>query len=162
MRDFVRMALSVIAAFLLYSLLSKISVSLLFLFNFYSLIVIYFALEKGEIYGACLGAICGLLQDSFSLSVFGVAGIAKTITGYSAGYFSGKINVTPIRRNFLFIFMLLCLELLIWALLYSFIFSENLSTGGGLLIFQPLATAAIGSLIYRFIRKLKSSRAYNE
>jgi rod shape-determining protein MreD len=156
------MALSVIAAFLLYSLLAKISVSLLFLFNFFSLIVIYYALEKGEIYGACLGAICGLLQDSFSLSVFGVAGIAKTIMGYSAGYFSGKINVTPLRRNFLFIFMLLCLELLIWALLYSFIFSENLSTGGGLLFFQPLATAAIGSLIYRFIRKLKSSRAYNE
>jgi rod shape-determining protein MreD len=77
MKDLIRTGLSVLVAFLLYSLLAKISVSLLFLFNFFSLIVIYFALEKGEIYGACLGAICGLIQDSFSMSVFGVAGIAK-------------------------------------------------------------------------------------
>lgn len=152
------MVLSVLVAFLLYSLLAKISVSLLFLFNFFSLIVIYFALEKGEIYGACLGAFCGLLQDSFSMSVFGVAGIAKTIMGYSAGYFSSKINVTPIRRNFVFVFLLLCVELIIWSVLYSFIFSERVSTGGGLIFFQPLITAVLGSLVYRFVRKLKSSR----
>jgi len=120
--------------------------------------VIYFALEKGEIYGACLGAFCGLLQDSFSMSVFGVAGIAKTIMGYSAGYFSGIINVTPIRRNFVFVFLLLCVELIVWSGLYSFIFSEKVSTGGGLIFFQPLITAVLGSLAYRHVRKLKSSR----
>jgi len=158
MKDFIGMVLSVLVAFLLYSLLAKISISLLFLFNFFSLIVIYFALEKGEIYGACLGAFCGLLQDSFSLSVFGVAGIAKTIMGYSAGYFSTKINVTPVRRNFVFIFLLLCMELIIWLILYSFIFSERVSTGRGLIFFQPLITAVLGSLAYRFVRKLKSSR----
>jgi len=152
------MVLSVLVAFLLYSLMAKISVSLLFLFNFLSLIVIYFALEKGEIYGACLGAFCGLLQDSFSMSVFGVAGIAKTIIGYSAGYFSGKINVTSIRRNFVFVFLLLCVELIIWSVLYSFIFSERVSTGGGIIFFQPLITAILGSLAYRFVRKLKSSK----
>lgn len=158
MKDFIGMVLSVLVAFLLYSLLAKISVSLLFLFNFFSLIVIYFALEKGEIYGACLGAFCGLLQDSFSMSVFGVAGIAKTIMGYSAGYFSGKINVTPIRRNFVFVFLLLCVELIIWSILYSFIFSERVNTGGGLIFFQPLITAVLGSLAYCFVRKLKSSK----
>lgn len=152
------MVLSVLVAFLLYSLLGKISVSLLFIFNFFSLIVIYFALEKGEIYGACLGAFCGLLQDSFSMSVFGVAGIAKTIIGYSAGYFSGKINVTSIKRNFVFVFLLLCVELIIWSVLYSFIFSERVSTGGGIIFFQPLITAILGSLAYRFVRKLKSSK----
>lgn len=156
MKDLIRMGLSVLVAFLLYSLLAKISVSLLFLFNFFSLIVIYFALEKGEIYGACLGAICGLIQDSFSMSVFGVAGIAKTIIGYFAGYFSGKINVTPIKRNFVFVFLLLCVELIIWSVLYSFIFSERVSTGGGLIFFQPLITAVLGSLAFRFVRKLKS------
>jgi rod shape-determining protein MreD len=158
MKDLIRMGLSVLVAFLLYSLLAKISVSLLFLFNFFSLIVIYFAIEKGEIYGACLGAICGLIQDSFSMSVFGVAGIAKTIIGYFAGYFSGKINVTPIKRNFVFVFLLLCVELIIWSVLYSFIFSERVSTGGGLIFFQPLITAVLGSLAYRFVRKLKSSK----
>ena len=107
MKDYIWMALSVLAAFVLYTLLAKISVFFLFLINLFSLIVIYFALEKGEVYGACLGAFCGLLQDSFSLGVFGIAGIAKTIMGFSAGYFSGKINVTPIRRKFAFVFLLI-------------------------------------------------------
>ena len=156
------MVLAVVAAFLLYSLLAKISVSLLFLLNFFSLIVIYYAMEKGEIYGACLGAFCGLLQDSFSLGVFGVAGIAKTIMGYSAGYFSGKINVTPLKRKIVFIFLLLCSELLIWAFLYSFIFSERVNTGGNLIFFQPLVTAVLGALVFRFIRKLKGSRMHKE
>jgi hypothetical protein len=93
------------------------------------------------------------------MSVFGVAGIAKTIMGYAAGYFSGKINVTPFRRNFVFVFLLLCVELIIWSFLYSFIFSEKVGTGGNLIFFQPLVTAVLGSLVYRFIRKLKSSRA---
>lgn len=158
MKDFFEMVISVIAVFVIYFLLGKISVSLLLSVNLFSLIVIYFALEKGEVYGACLGVICGLIQDSFSLGVFGVAGIAKTITGFLAGYFSGKINVIPVRRNFVFVFLLLCLELCIWALLYSFIFSERVNTGGGLLFFQPLITSGLGAIAYRFIRKLKRSK----
>ena len=158
MKDFLGMVLSVFAVVVLHFLLAKISVSLFLSINLFSLIVIYFALEKGEVYGACLGAFCGLIQDSFSLSVFGVAGIAKTVMGFSAGYFSGKINVTPIKRNFAFVFILLCLELAIWALLYSFIFSERVNTGGGLIFFQPLITAVLGALAYRFIRNLKSPK----
>lgn len=158
MKDFIGMILTVFAAVALYFLLGKISVSLLLSINLFSLIVIYYALEKGEVYGACLGAFCGLIQDSFSLSVFGVAGIAKTVMGFSAGYFSGKINVTPVKRNFVFVFLLLCLELAIWAFLYSFIFSERVNTGGGLIFFQPLITAALGVIAYRFIRNLKKPK----
>lgn len=158
MKDIVRMILSVVAVFVLYTLLAKISVSFLLVVNLFSLIVIYFALEKGEIYGACLGAFCGLLQDSFSMSVFGVAGIAKTITGFLAGYFSGKINITPIRRNAIFLFVLLSVELFIWAVLYSFIFSEKVNTRGGLIFFQPLITAVLGSLAFRFIREPRKSK----
>ena len=158
MKDFVWMFVSVLCAFVLYTLLAKISVSLLLLVNIFSLIVIYFALEKGEIYGSCLGTFCGLLQDSFSMSVFGVGGIAKTIMGFSAGYISSKINVTSIRRKFVFVFVLLCMDLLIWAILYSFIFSERVNTGGGLIFFQPLITAVLGSLVFRFVLKQKRSK----
>ncbi len=151
------MILSVLAAFVLTSVVSKISFSLFYLFNFFSLVVLYFALEKGEIYGACLGALCGLIQDSFSLGIFGVAGIAKTILGYSAGYFSSKINVVPFRRNFVFIFVLIIVELIVWTGLQSFIFAEKVYTGNAWIFFQPLGTAALGSILYHYIRKQKRS-----
>lgn len=151
MKEFFRIFLSIIVAFLLYTLLGKISVSLLLLVNFFSLVVIYFALEKGEIYGACLGTCCGLLQDSFSLGVFGVAGISKTIMGFLAGYVSGKINLTSVKRNFIFVLALLFVDLLIWGILYSFIFSEKVDTRGGMIFFQPVITALIWMMAYRFI-----------
>jgi len=151
------MILSVLAAFVITSMVSKISFSLFYLFNFFSLVVLYFAVEKGEIYGACLGTFCGLIQDSFSLGIFGVAGIAKTVLGYLAGYFSSKVNVVPFRRNFVFIFVLISVELIIWASLCSFIFSERVYTGNALIFFQPLSTAVLGSLLYNYLRKLKRS-----
>lgn len=157
MKNFLWTILSVLAAFVLTTMVSKISFSLFYLFNFFSLVVLYFAIEKGEIYGACLGALCGLLQDSFSLGVFGVAGIAKTVLGYSAGYFSSKINVVPFRRNFVFIFVLIDLELIIWVSLIFFIFSERVYTGNVLLFFQPLSMAALGSVIYHYLKKPKTS-----
>ncbi len=90
MKDFVKVSLGIIIAFLLHTTLSKISPSLVLLFNVFSLVVIYFAVEKNEVFGACLGAFCGLIQDSFSLGVFGVAGLAKTIAGFTAGYIAKK------------------------------------------------------------------------
>ena len=159
MKDFIKVSLGIIIAFLLYTVLSKISTSLVLLFNVFSLVVIYFAVEKNEIFGACLGTFCGLIQDSFSLGVFGVAGLAKTVVGFAAGYLAKKIDVHPPLRSFIFIFLLVSLEFILWALLYSFIFSGSINTGRGLIFLQPLATALVGSFLFFFLRRLKRSKS---
>ena len=157
MKDFIKVSLGIIITFLLYTILSKISPSLVLLFNVFSLVVIYFAVEKDEIFGACVGAFCGLIQDSFSLGVFGVAGLAKTIAGFTAGYIAKKIDVHPPLRSFVFIFLLISFEFILWALLYSFVFSGSINTGRGLIFFQPLSTALVGSVLFFFLRKFKRS-----
>jgi len=157
MKDFIKVSLGIIIAFLLYTTLSKISPSLVLLFNVFSLVVFYFAVEKNEVFGACLGAFCGLIQDSFSLGVFGVAGLAKTIAGFTAGYIAKKIDVHPPLRSFVFIFLLISFEFILWALLYSFVFSGSINTGRGLIFFQPLSTALVGSVLFFFSRKFKRS-----
>ncbi len=157
MKDFIKVTLGIIIAFFLYTILNKISPSLIQLFNVFSLVVIYFAIEKNEIFGACLGAFCGLIQDSFSLGVFGVAGLAKTVTGFTAGYISKKVDVFPLLRSFVFIFVLISLEFILWAILYSFIFSGSINTGRGLVFFQPLGTALVGSLLIFLLRKIKGN-----
>jgi len=159
MKDFVKVSVGIIIAFLLYTVLNKISPSLILLFNVFSLVVIYFAVERNEIFGACLGAFCGLIQDSFSLGVFGVAGLAKTVAGFTAGYLAKKVDVRPPLRSFIFIFLLISLEFILWALLYSFIFSESINTGRGLVFFQPLGTALAGSLLFSFLRKFERNKS---
>jgi len=158
MKDFIKVSLGIIITFLLYTILNKISPSLVLLFNVFSLVVIYFAVEKNEIFGACIGAFCGLIQDSFSLGVFGVAGLAKTIAGFTAGYIAKKIDVHPPLRSFVFIFLLISFEFILWALLYSFVFSGSINTGRGLIFFQPLSTALVGSVLFFFLRKFIRSK----
>jgi rod shape-determining protein MreD len=158
MKDFIKVSIAIIIAFLVYTVLNKIAPSLVLLFNVFSLVVIYFAVEKNEIFGACLGAFCGLIQDSFSLGVFGVAGLAKTVAGFTAGYIAKKVDIRPLFRSFVFIFLLVSLEFILWALLYSFIFSESINTGRGLIFFQPLGTALVGSILFFLLRRFKRSR----
>lgn len=155
MKDLLEVILGTIFAFILYVVLSKLFLPLVQVVNVLSLLVIYFAYRKGDIFGACLGAGCGLIQDSFSLGVFGVGGLAKTVMGFLAGYIAKKIDISPFLRNFVLISILIAVELSLWVVLYSYIFSEKVSTGNGLLFFQPFGTALLGSSLFHIIRKFK-------
>lgn len=153
MRDLLESSLGLIFSLIIFFLFSHISVYLIQAINIFSLLVIYLSSARDEIYGACLGAVCGLIQDSFSLGVFGVAGIAKTIMGFLAGFISKRFDVSSPSRSFLYIFVLITIELIFWAFLYSFIYSKTLNTGNGVIFLQPFITALIGSLLFPKIRK---------
>lgn len=155
MRDFIEVSTGIIFAFVIYLILGKISISLVQLFNIFGLVVIYFGIKKGEIFGAFLGAGFGLIQDSFTIGVFGVAGLSKTIIGFISGYVPRRIDVMPFFRCSLFTFILLSLDLVLWTFLSSFLFSEKIYIGKSLYTFQPLATVILGSLLFLFLRKLK-------
>jgi len=154
MRDYLWALLGIIAAFVFYSLFSKFTPGLNVLLNVFGMVVLYFAIRKGEMFGAGLGMCCGLLQDSFSMGIFGVAGIALTLLGYSAGLIAKRINVMSFSRRFLFCFILLSGALLVWSFLYLTIFSERLFTGGGLLFLQPIFTALVTSALFPLIQSV--------
>jgi len=165
MRDLARISTGIFLAVVMYTFLEKISFSTILIFNIFNLVVLYFAREKGETSGALLGLFCGMIQDSFSGGVFGVAGISKTISGFLAGVTAKRVDVVLFRRSFMFIFIFSGLELIIWAILYTLIFSERINTGGGVIFFQPLGTALLGSLIFLLIRilsRLKYKRRHEE
>jgi rod shape-determining protein MreD len=158
MKDLIKVSLSVLFAFFFYTIFAKIFPFFIYLVNIFSLVVIYFAVKKGEVFGACLGTFCGLVQDSFSLGVFGVAGLAKTVTGFLAGYLAKRFYFLSPLRSFVLIGILASFEFVFWALLYSFILSERINTGNGLIFFQPLGTALSGSLLFFIIGKIKKNK----
>jgi rod shape-determining protein MreD len=143
-----------ISAILLYSVLIKISPVLPQLLNVFNLVVLIYALEEGEVYGACLGTVCGLIQDSFSIGVFGIAGISKTLMGFLAGYISRRINVVPFARRIVFIFFMFVTEILLWMMLYSFVISDKFYTAEGILFLQPALTTIFALLVFPPVRKL--------
>ena len=157
LRQFLEILAGIVLAIVLFAAFSSISVHLIQVINVFSLVVIYFASTEGEVKGALLGTVCGLIQDSMSLGVFGVAGLAKTIIGFAAGFVAKRINVGPWLRNFIFIFVLISMELILWSSLYSFIYSKSFNTGRGLVFLQPLITALVGSSLFPSIRRIVSS-----
>ncbi|MCJ7579100.1 MAG: rod shape-determining protein MreD [Candidatus Aminicenantes bacterium] len=154
LKHFLKTSIAIIIAFILFSVLTKISPVFTMIFNVFNLLVLYFALEEGEIYGAFIGSAAGLIQDSFSIGVFGIAGISKTILGFLAGYISMRINVVPFVRRAIFIFVMLLSEVLLWILLYSFVISEEIYTAKGLLFLQPVCTTALAFLVFPLFKKL--------
>jgi rod shape-determining protein MreD len=153
MRDITKAVLGILLAVFLYSVLGKISAHLVLVFNAFTWVVLYFSLVKHEAFGAVIGTVCGLLQDSFSSGVFGVAGLTKTLLGFSAGFVARKINVTPVGRNFVFLLIMATAEVALWKTLIFFLFRESLNLAGGLVLLQPLATALLVTIFYQIMRK---------
>jgi rod shape-determining protein MreD len=154
MRDYLWALLGVLLAFVLYSLFSRFLPGMNILVNAFAVVVLYFAIRNGEMFGAGLGMLCGLLQDSFSIGIFGVAGIAFTLLGFGAGIIAKRMNVLSFSRRFLFCLVLLTVGMLVWNFLYLAIFSEHLFTAGGLLFLQPVVTALVTSALFPLLQGL--------
>ncbi len=144
-----QLIIGLLLALLIFSLLGKISPFLVMILNPFTWIVLYFSLVRHEVFGAVTGTICGLLQDTFSLGVFGVAGLTKTLLGFGAGLVSRKINVLPPGRNFVFVLVMAAIELVLWKAMVMFLFSEGLGIGGGWLLLQPLTTALVVTISFQ-------------
>jgi len=83
--------LILVLAFAVYSLMSKFSPNLLVLINSFWVAVLLTAITYGEIEGAAMGTVAGLLEDAFSHSVFGLSGLSLTImSGFLAGWLAQK------------------------------------------------------------------------
>jgi rod shape-determining protein MreD len=158
LRDVIHGGASLIAAFLIQAALHSVAAPVLLAVNIFAVTVIVFAVFKGELPGALMGLACGLVVDSFSLGIFGLAGIANTVTGFATGYFSRKINVLSPGRMVVFIGLMGFLDFSLWVFLTSVVFGQGVPWNRGLILVQPLLTALLGTLTYIVIRKLKAGR----
>jgi len=158
-RKYLEPGLGIVLAVALYAILGKVAAPLALVFNPFSWVVLYFGLTRQELFGALTGSVCGLLQDSLSIGVFGVGGLSKTLMGFACGYISRKINVAPVVRNLVFLFILALSELVIWKGLASFLFGTGLTTEHGLAFLQPVATALVVAGLFRLSTKLRGEGA---
>ncbi len=157
-RDVLRAVLAVVAAFLLYAFLGGLGPAALVVLNAFSLIVVFFSVGQGEIYGGLLGSVCGLVQDSFSMGVFGVAGLTKALLGFWTGYVSRRIDVTPPVRLAGFLWVMTSLELLLWILVTAVVLRENPPLRGGALFLQPFVTTVLATVLLGIKRRVEARR----
>jgi len=157
--DVVRAFLGTLVAVLVYSVAGAGAPALLVVFNAFSVVVLYFSIRRGEIFGALLGTMCGLTQDAFSLGVFGVGGLTKTLLGFWTGYISRRIDVMPFARNALFMLVMSVLEMLLWVLITALVRLKPVNLQGGLIFLQPVVTAVVGSALFALERRIQARNA---
>lgn len=157
-RNIINGGLTVLAAFLVFSALRLISLPLALGVNIFTVAVIAAGVTGGEIAGVILGAVCGLIIDAFSIGLFGLAGVTKTITGYLAGYISRKINVQPPGRMAVFSGLLGAADLGLWILLTTLIAAEGIPWARGWLLVQPVGTAILTTAVLQVLRRFKARR----
>lgn len=123
------------------------------LFNFLSIGTILLALRHGEAVGALSGSLAGLIQDSLTLHVFGLAGLTKTGLGFLVGWAYRKLNLASFLNQSLFIFTASSAELVLWAGLAHLIFPVNPPLHLGAFWFQPITTTLIASFVFHSISR---------
>ncbi len=156
MKDVLRAFLATLAAVLIYSLAGSAGPVVLVVLNAFSVVVLYFSVRRGEVFGAFLGTLCGLVQDSFSLGVFGVAGLTKTMLGFWTGYVARRIDVAPFFRKALFMLIMSVLEMILWVLVTAIVRTEAVHFHGGLILLQPVVTAVLGSSLFAVERRVRA------
>ncbi len=114
------------------------------------ILLVYYTLLKGQMFGTITGAVFGLLFDLFSGNLLGLAMFSKTIAGFTAGYFynENKIDTNTSMLNFsLIVFLSAFVDSF-----FNGIFSGSQSVGILFIVFErslfpALYTAVLALLI---------------
>lgn len=87
-----RFAAGLVIAVAIHATLNKLAPQTLVYFNPYVILVTYQAMRSGSLARViALGALAGLVQDAFSISLAGANAFALTLCGYTVGFVSSRI-----------------------------------------------------------------------
>lgn len=121
------------------------------------ILLVFYTLQTGQIYGTILGFILGLFTDLITGNILGSMMFAKTLSGFVAGYFYNENKKSHYFNSYLFLLIvLLCalIDSVAFTLISSFDISKNII----MIIFEQgilpaIYTAVVASLIVFFYPK---------
>lgn len=121
------------------------------------ILLVYYSITEGQIYGTVLGFFYGLIFDLVTGSLLGSAMISKTVAGFVAGYFSSE-NKIDIYLMFFNFGMIVFLSALVDQIIYSFFSAFDISSNILMIFFQnaflpAFYTALLGMIIIIFAPK---------
>lgn len=121
--------------------------------DFILIILVYYSITRGQLYGTILGAVYGLLVDLISGNLLGLSMLSKTVAGFSAGYFASETKKeTNINTYNFSLIVLLCS--FIDTVIFSFFSSFDLQTNILSILFEqallPSLYTAVLSILFIF------------
>lgn len=99
------------------------------------ILLVFYAVRQGQIYGTVLGFIYGFFFDLITGSLLGSAMLSKTLTGFIAGYFYNENKQDLYFKSYAFALVVLLCGV-IDSIIYSFFTTIEFSTNILLLFFE--------------------------
>jgi len=127
--------------------------------NFILILLVFYSVKNGQLYGTILGFVYGLLFDLITGGLLGSAMLSNTIAGFLAGYFSNENKRHIFFKPYNFgLIVLLCsiIASIIYSIFSTFDFSTNIITSlfeDGLL--PGLYTSFVAIIIMYFYPRRK-------
>jgi rod shape-determining protein MreD len=123
------------------------------------ILLIFYTLRKGQLYGTVLGFVFGLFIDLITGSLLGSTMFSKTLTGFIAGYFYNENKIDIYLKSYTFLLIILLssiIDNIALTLITSFDYESNLLS----LLFERsmipvFYTVTIGAVVMIFYPKRK-------
>jgi len=112
-------------------------------------VVVYVALLFGPVTGLLTGSFAGLIQDSLSIGVIGIGGLAKTIVGYLAGVIGTQFIVSQAPSRFVVFFAATIVHAVIFMGLYELLGLRDFGTPYKQVLEQAFANAVVGTVAFQ-------------
>lgn len=143
-----RFLIGLLIALTLHSLLGSFFPNALAFFNPYIVLVVYYSMG-GNLFGAIVaGVIAGLVQDSFSGSLFGLHAFALTFCGYLVAYINSRLVLRgPLAFGLSLVGSVILHEIVIF-ILVNFLQNRKIDLFEQGMIVKTLITSTFGVLIY--------------
>jgi rod shape-determining protein MreD len=117
-------------------------------------VVVYNALSTGRVGGMLTGSFAGLVQDTLSGGVIGMAGLSKTVVGFGAGIVGTQFIVTHSASRFVVFFLATVVNAAIFMGLYELLGLRHFGTPVVAVAGQGLGNAVVGVLAFKGVEVL--------
>ncbi len=155
MNIYLRISISIILALIAQTIGVRVFSSSIVYLDAFLLVVVYFAAKEGLLTGILVGAISGLVQDSFSGGIVGIHGFTKTLVGFMVGMLSTILVVENLVAQALLLGLATLLNgAVIIGINYLF-FHSPLKGFWETLSLQSLGNIGVGAVIFQ------SAKLYN-
>jgi rod shape-determining protein MreD len=117
--------------------------------DLFMILLVYIALQRGQIEATISGFILGLLQDIVTIKFFGLAALSKTIAGFVSGYFFNENTIEQTLGSYRFV-LLVGLCSIVHNLLYFTIFFQGNENS----IFFSVLSSTLGIALYTCVMSI--------
>jgi rod shape-determining protein MreD len=122
------------------------------------IVVVYISLMSGPVTGVLIGSLAGLLQDSLTLGVLGIGGLAKTLVGFLAGMLGSQFIITAPLPRFIVFVLATVLHSAVFVGLYTLLDLRQFPTPYTAVLSQAVGNGLVGVVIAQVVELLPSLR----